>query len=515
MKANRFWSILMLLSLASFSAFSQDYKILRTERIAIPFENDTTYRGNLVRLSVTPDGKIVYIQSTYPNPIPIFYFYDDFQKKWSKKQLDSNKWGFNSTYGGGIGSNSVGFNFIYWVGYIGIDSPFYRGVKWIVNYGDSIILDTSKLELGYDKSPSPSISYYSTVIEKSDYNTPDFGGKAYSSFLYRRRLINGNVDAMNILSLEGIPADPGANPYSIRQNYKNDLYYWAIDDQTVIAEVQRFVNIFSCTTGVTGNYYTEKYNLLSTNGGKFWTKLPYDPYMVNSNSDNQWFVRIDSISYLYSSPRHGIIPKNPIDLGFINKHLKIASIGSKYVNGEKEYYCFCSNKTDTSEMKQLIMYAINPNGQLQKYYFPKKTFEFKDITHDKDSTLAGAQIFYADDSIMYIQIMTGKYEGFENDYRSQPQIYKIYLKETVSAVAELPIIAPIPKLLPYPNPVGETLRWNTATGTAVITDALSRTLLEVPASAMEADVSVLATGMYFLTIRDGVGSSTRSFVVVR
>ena len=72
-----------------------------------------------------------------------------------------------------------------------------------------------------------------------------------------------------------------------------------------------------------------------------------------------------------------------------------------------------------------------------------------------------------------------------------------------------------PKITIYPNPTGQILRWNVPNGKATITDALGLAVLSVPASNMEADVSGLAIGVYYLTIRSGGESVTRVFTVMR
>lgn len=67
----------------------------------------------------------------------------------------------------------------------------------------------------------------------------------------------------------------------------------------------------------------------------------------------------------------------------------------------------------------------------------------------------------------------------------------------------------------YPNPAAQTLHWNVLEGIVVIFDALGRKVQELPASSMQADISGLAIGVYYLTIRSGGESMTKVFSVMR
>lgn len=72
-----------------------------------------------------------------------------------------------------------------------------------------------------------------------------------------------------------------------------------------------------------------------------------------------------------------------------------------------------------------------------------------------------------------------------------------------------------PKITIYPNPTEQILRWNVPNGRATITDALGVEVVSVPASSMQADISGLAIGVYYLTIRSSGESVTRMFTVMR
>lgn len=512
MKTYSYLSAFLLIFTLTITASAQNYPVLKAERIYTPWDEDTTLidYSRYGIANITEDGKLVMLAYPYPEHKLRFYLYNDIQKTWITKYIDSNT-SINQSL---VNSYSVGLKRVGSMVYKGTthDSN-YIGTRWIFNYGDSVFWDTAKMPF-YPANVimiSPMVSYYSTkhVWPRRRYGNDGYGPmlSAYDSYLYKRFYVNGKDSLINLLSLSGSFAGYSSND----QYYENDLYFTAVDEETVATAIRRkfWEPGLSGSQSKSGN---EEYNTKTTTSGKSWQKSEYNPYNLPSErEDNQWFINIEPATYLYSSPRHGITPKKPAYYGFIDDYIENVEVLSQYGNGKKGYYCLCNSKTDSAETSKFIIYSIDYMGELQKFMIPNSVFEYKDapgyITYFRDQ-----KIIYADDTIMYVQVTVLKGDGNIILVKSQPQVYKIYLKEIVNSIAEQPSAAP---LQPYPNPTDQTLHWNTATGTAVITDAFGRVLIEVPASAMEADVSELAVGMYFLTIRNGMESAVRSFVVVR
>ena len=500
MKTYNCLSAFLLVFTLTVTASAQNYPVLKSERIYAPWDIDTTANNNQTYISLTQEGGVVIV--TFPSrvAIPSFNFYDEYQKTWSKKQIDDTLMAIDHFY------NDYTFDFKTMVGYGDRKLPEYKeGIKWILDYGNSVLIDT--IEGMYSnvfgvKSVTPSLSYVQETDFAQERTYNNFIYKPSNSTLYRRTNNGGVIKTKMLLDLRG----GSTSVPEYQQHYRNQMLVAPIDSETVIVGVDRYyVNLES-----QGGAVYERYTLLINSSGM---NLISDTILLpKKNNDGQYFLkrRPGSTTYLYSSARHGITSANPINFGFIDTHINQVKVISEYANGTKGYYCICKSEADYTDPNTLLLYSIDSLGVLKKYYISGKMFDYP-ISSITDSNINYSQIEYADDTIMYLGIRTRKID--ENDvFYSKEQLYKIYLKEQINSVAEQPAVFP---LRLYPNPTDHTLRWNTATGTAVITDALGRTLLEVPASAMEADVSVLATGMYFLTIRDGVGSSTRSFVVLR
>lgn len=64
----------------------------------------------------------------------------------------------------------------------------------------------------------------------------------------------------------------------------------------------------------------------------------------------------------------------------------------------------------------------------------------------------------------------------------------------------------------FPNPTENILRWNILDGTATIINVMGQKVMELSASAQQADVSGLAAGVYVLTVRTSAGAVSRTFV---
>ncbi len=505
--------VFISLNILSFEALAQ-YPVLKFERIHIPWDLDSASDHYFTQISVAEDGKLVVMEAHIDMRFPHYFFYNENQKNWSKIQLDDDKLGLG-VYGMAY---SLGLKNVLTYGSDegGGDRPTRQGIKWILNYGDSVFLDTITTNYYHPYNPrpvdndcvTPSVCY-SSVQKYGQPKILTMEGNTYTDYdhyLYRRTNINGIIEEKTILALVG---GSKSVPDS-KQHYGNGLYYYAIDSETIVAPYIK--SHFIPQDGSQGPMYHKEYHtLLSINSGETWKEIADTLIFAKKNSDNQWFLKLDPATYLYSSLRHGITPKKPVYYGFIDEHMENVEVHSQYGNGKKSYFCLCNNTKDSTEKNKFILYFIDNVGNIQKFSIPNDSFEYPSI-NVSDSSISVREIVYADDSILYFQVRTVKKGENNKNYYTAPQLYKIYQKEPINSVEEQPAVT---SLQLYPNPTDHTLRWNTATGTAVITDALGRTLLEVPASAMEADVSVLATGMYFLTIRDGVGSSTRSFVVVR
>ena len=117
-------------------------------------------------------------------------------------------------------------------------------------------------------------------------------------------------------------------------------------------------------------------------------------------------------------------------------------------------------------------------------------------------------------------VLSSKNTGFISarlsDTATRTFVKSIIYRSRLDAInGVLPQTSELKLLQPYPNPTGETLRWDVTDGTATITDALGAKVLAIPAWVMQADVSGLAIGVYYLTIRSGGESVTRVFTVMR
>lgn len=495
MKAFHYILIIVLIIVFAEKSVAQ-YPILKTERVYTPWDLDTTIKGQYADISLSQEAKLIILYVPYPTYLPTFYFYDESNKSWSKKELTDEKWKIDSFY------KDYTFDFKTILGYEQKNiATKEQSLKWIFNYGDSLLTDVirSTTELFTSYIVTPSLTFISEVERAPEFTYDNYTYKPFNTTLFKRTNIDGGISTEPILKLEG-----GHKSVSGNQQFQNYMSVVPIDDETVVVGVDRQY----WSVPMNGNYTKEVYTLLIDSKGQ--TRISDTITLPRKNSDKQFFLKRDpSTTYLYSSPRHGISSGKPVNFDFIDEHLENVEINSEYANGKKGYYCLCNNKTDTAENKKFVIYSIDNSGSIQKYLIPTKKFDYPNV-QSLDSSVYGS-ILYADDSIIYVKLITRKIEEKEY-YYSQPQVYKIYLKEIVNSISEQPSAAP---LQPYPNPTDQTLHWNTATGTAVITDAFGRVLIEVPASAMEADVSGLAVGMYFLTIRNGMESAVRSFVVAR
>ncbi len=506
---------MLLLLLISGSVTAQNYIVLKSERIHTPWDTDSTlHQGNDpykyydTKISLTLDKKIVMLSSIRPFCFLKFYFYDESTDTWLKKQIDSNYW---RTYPG----YTIGFKRISGAGYEGTNNLNYVGKKWVFNYGDSTFLDTGQnLDNGVSAySVSPVISYTATKSFAQERVVVKQGGspvKPYSSNLYKRTYIDGKVTYTKLLSFNG--GNPALPEYL--QDYQNDIDFNAIDEETIVASVRRYY-YYPALNGDGAKYNTEKYNLLTTNSGITWTRSEYNLKLPEKNADGQWFIRQEPTTYLYYSERHGITPKQPISFGFIDPHLQNVTITSEYANGTKGYYGLCNSKTDTTEKNKFLIYSITNLGTLRKFIVADSTFEYQKFV-SYDSSVYEKQILYADDTLMYVLLTTSKRVKLSDSnsitYYSQPQVYKIHLPNQTNEVEEQQLST---TLQLYPNPTDQILRWNIPNGKATITDALGVEVLSVPASSMQADVSGLAIGVYYLTIRSGGESVTRVFTVMR
>lgn len=495
MKSVSFFLAILFLIILSDNAFAQ-YPLLKYERIPLPWNSELKVNGNEVDISLTQEGKVVIINVPRSTNLPTFYFYDESKKIWSEKQLTEEKWKMNLSY------NNSSFDFKTVLGYKEIANPkFVQGMKWIFNYGDSLLLDSieSNAELVYTHIVTPSLAFIVEYQFDSEFTYNNYIYKPVNVSLSSRNKYGDNIDTREILTVAR-----GHKLSQNRQTYNNSVEVVPIDSESVIVGVKREY----WTVPLNGDYTKEAYTLLLTKTDI--NRISDTITLPRRNNDGQFFLKRDLSTYLYSSPRHGIMSNKPENFGFIDIHLKNVEIRGEYANNKSGYYCLCNSKTEISEHDKFLIYSINNIGDLQKFSIPISIFEYPD-NFATDSSVSSKEILYADDTIMYVEVTTRKIEKGEYFF-SQPQLYKIYLKETVNSVAEQPAITP---LQIYPNPTDQTLHWNTASGTAIISDALGRTLLEVPASAMEADVSALAVGVYFLTIRNGAESVVRTFVVMR
>lgn len=117
-------------------------------------------------------------------------------------------------------------------------------------------------------------------------------------------------------------------------------------------------------------------------------------------------------------------------------------------------------------------------------------------------------------------VLSSKNTGFISarlsDTATRTFVKSIIYRSRLDAIkGVLPQTSELKQLQPYPNPTGETLHWNVTEGTATISDAIGAEVLTIPAWVMQADISGLAIGVYYLTIRSGGESVTRVFTVMR
>ncbi len=504
MKTNCLPIILLVFFTLLYTSSAQYQQVLRTERIYTPWDKDTTLSGNLTDISLSQEGMLIIFSSTSPAYLPTFYFYNDIQKEWSKKQLVDDKWTMHNFYK----DYTIGFKrMVEYYNYRPEESTYNQALKWIFNYGDSLLIDTikSRYEIGSFHCISPSLSYYSAYQNDPEITYNNFTYKPYNGFLYRRTNKDGVINTNEIFSLiggkKGIP--------SSQQHYRNSISPNAIDSETVVAVVSRY----SVTIPPNGDGLEDIYTLLFTNNVP--KRIGDGILRPRRNYDKQWFFTRDPSTYLYSSPRHGITSRKPIYFGFIDEYLENVQVHSEYANGTKGYYGLCNSKTDSTEKDKFLIYSITNLGKLQKYII-LDTFEYRNVA-SYDSSIYDKQILYADDTLMYVQLTTQKFVTrglgtLDTIYYSQPQVYKIHLPNQTNEVEEQPLST---TLQLYPNPTDQILRWNIPNGRATITDALGVEVLSVPASIMQADISGLAIGVYYLTIRSGGESVTRVFTVMR
>ncbi len=504
MKTYHFCLAFTIFFLLSLSANAQFYPVLSTERIYTPWDMDTTLKTHSFPkiISLTEDGRLGIFSLDTSDNISRFYFYDDTQKQWTTKELVTDrksKYSYNVNYNFGMKEvlnyeNLTDDN----------NNKKYAKVKWIINYGDSVFKDSIPYSSDVIlKFSSPSVYYSSVFVDMGEKRDREYQtGYIRSNNAHLYRMPN---PGMQFSLLDLIGGAKGIPEYSI--HYSNSMNVIPIDSENIIVSVRRHSKMVD-----PGPYsFAEIYNLLIKNNGEpyFSTYKKITEYVEvipRQNIDKQFFIKINWSTKLYSSPRHGITPDNPIDFGFIDKPLGDITVSSEYANGTKEYYCLCNSFTDSLEKNKFLIYSIRNQGQLQKFIIPDSIFRYSDEQTNTPS-IYSKQIIYANDSILYLSVTTN------GAYQSIPQIYKIHLNKIATSISEQD--ASLSVVHPYPNPADETIKWFAQDGIASITDALGRKLIEAPASAMETDVSGLPAGVYFLTIQNGVMSSTNSFVVAR
>lgn len=512
MRPSKFYLAFAIVFLLTLSANAQFYPVLSTERIYTPWDTDTTLikRSSLEIISLTEDGRLGIFSLDTSDNISRFYFYDNVQKLWYTKELVTNRKS-NSYY-----KVDYSFGMKEVLNYENLRDDSTKNnctfAKWILNFGTSVYNDSishySNATLYFT---SPSVYYLNVFFdmgEKRDLEYQDGYIRSNNARLYR--MPNPGMQSP-LLDLAG--GAKGMPEYSI--HYFNSIKVVPLDAQYALVGVDRF------SKSVTpGSYsFAEYYTLLVNSNTNSQDRITngYIDFKPRQNIDRQWFFKLYGSTMLYSSPRHGISPNKPVGLSYIDKPLQNVTISSEYANGSKEYYCLCNSDTEDIENDKFLIYSIGREGQFQKFIIPDSIFEYPDVPINDtssmiDSSCVSKQIIYADDSVLYVRVTAKKSTG-KNSYYSLPQIYKIQINKIATSIFEQD--ASLPAVHPYPNPTDETINWKPQSGIASITDALGRKLIEVPASVLEADVSGLPVGVYFLTIRNGVASTTSSFVVAR